>query len=215
MQSDLSDLRDYIRYTLIPLVFDQVASRLFPLSYPLSVATSLSLSLDLLTKVSGVETALQHIEMVSNMILAKRLIKTHLKAKTIPVPRPHPEIEMNSSSPERNGTPPQGSDSDKSPTAVGGAVGGGGAKKKKESDGMEQALILKGELDRVLSGVKLLGDTVDRLNEIVRSDSRCCSGAFDTIWLSLIGPSSLGGGGGNGTIQGGYASVRLDDSAHG
>jgi hypothetical protein len=144
--------------------------------------------------------------MVSNMILAKRLVKTQVKAKPMAVPRPQPEIEMQTTEMTVTGSQPpqQQSDEDKK----------GQAKKKKESDGMEQALILKGELDRVLSGVKLLGDTVDRLNEIVRSESRCCSGAFDSIWLNLIGPSSLGGG--NAAIQqGGYSSVRLDDSAHG
>ena len=88
-----------------------------------------------------------------------------------------------------------------------------GGKKKKECDGMEQALILKGELDRVLSGVKLLGDTVDRLTDIVRSDSRCCGGAFDTIWMNLLGSNSWSV---NSRVeQGGYSSVRLDDSAHG
>jgi hypothetical protein len=87
-------------------------------------------------------------------------------------------------------------------------------KKKKECDGMEQALILKGELDRVLSGVKLLGDTVDRLTEIVRSDSRCCGGTFDAMWMNLLGSNSWSGVS-NRVEQGGYSSVRLDESAHG
>lgn len=112
----------------------------------------------------------------------------------------NPEIEMNSTDSNHGNSSPNLEDKKTS------------SKKKKESDGMEQALILKGELDRVLSGVKLLGDTVDRLDEIVRSDSRCCGGAFDAIWLNMFGPSWSGS---NSAQQGGYSSVRLDESSHG
>jgi hypothetical protein len=176
-----------------------------------------------------VETALQHIEMVSNMILAKRMIKSlPMKPKSI---TPRTDIELMNTSTHGGSGSGGGRAGGGGGTGTGGGQhspsgllendqkslspslnGNGNGKKKKECDGMEQALILKGELDRVLSGVKLLGDTVDRLNDIVRSDSRCCSGAFDSIWFTLLGSTSPLN---NRVEQGGYSSVRLDDSAHG
>ncbi len=152
-------------------------------------------------QVSGVETALQQVEMASNIILSKRLIKITPKVKTLSErPRNSLEIEMHSpleSSGDGNQSPTTDEKEKKNP------------KKLKISEGMEQAQILKGELDRVLSGVKLLGDTVDRLNEIVRSDSRCCGGALEAYWTSMFGQITWG------EKKGGYSSVRLDDSSHG
>lgn len=138
--------------------------------------------------------------MVSNMLLAKRLVKVATKAKVLTNKLKPSEIEMNSTLDASEHSP--GSDEDKKSNA----------KKKKISESMEQAHILKGELDRVLSGVKLLGDTVDRLNEIVRSDKGCCSGSFDVLLGNILGQGTWGR---NTVEQGGYASVRLDDSSHG
>jgi hypothetical protein len=224
MQADLAELRDYIRYTLLPMVFDQVSlpcHHRFFLSPPSPPSSGVALTP---AQVSGVETALQHIEMVSNMILAKRMIKAApVKSKSMAsaassagraagsavVPGSQStEIEMNASHHSPSGLLEEDK---KFPSPSSSSLNG---KKKKECDGMEQALILKGELDRVLSGVKLLGDTVDRLTEIVRSDSRCCGGTFDAMWMNLLGSNSWSGVS-NRVEQGGYSSVRLDESAHG
>ena len=137
--------------------------------------------------------------MVSNMLLSKRLVKATTKAKVLLNKLKPSEIEMNSLEVSEHSP---GSEEERKT----------GSKKKKISESMEQAQILKGELDRVLSGVKLLGDTVDRLNQIVRSDNGCCSGAFDMLLGNIIGQSLWER---QNAEQGGYTSVRLDDSSHG
>lgn len=134
------------------------------------------------------------------MLLAKRLVKVTTKAKVLTNRLKPSEIEMNSSLEASEHSPV--SDEEKRSNS----------KKKKISESMEQAQILKGELDRVLSGVKLLGDTVDRLNEIVRSDNGCCSGTFDLLLGNILGQGVWER---KSAEQGGYTSVRLDDSAHG
>jgi hypothetical protein len=79
---------------------------------------------------------------------------------------------------------------------------------------MEQAQILKSELERMRSGVRLLGDSVERLNRAVQRDNRCCWGVFDLIQANvrMIGSSWLEGD----RTQSTYSSVRtMDESAHG
>lgn len=46
---------------------------------------------------------------------------------------------------------------------------------------MEKVKYLESEMERVRAGVKLLGRSVERLNEAVLFDSRCCGGMSDAI----------------------------------
>jgi chromosome segregation ATPase len=47
-------------------------------------------------------------------------------------------------------------------------------------EAMDQAVSARSELDRVAIGITLLGQSLDRLHEIVHVDTRCC-GLFDTV----------------------------------
>ena len=83
------------------------------------------------------------------------------------------------------------------PTGIGGGSGGGvggsgsGSNTTAHgavssiSDAKEQAEILRLELDRLQTGITLLGQSLDRLGEVVRVDTHCCGGLFDAITSSV------------------------------
>ena len=55
----------------------------------------------------------------------------------------------------------------------------------------EQAEVLRQELDRVKSGLTLLAQSMDKLVEIVRMDSRCCGGVLDALTTSVSSSSEV------------------------
>jgi len=78
---------------------------------------------------------------------------------------------------------------------------------------MEKVKYLESEMERVRGGVKLLSRSVERLNEAIVFDSRCCGGFFDTISY-LLGSCFEGS---QATVRNEYSSVQmqsLDDSGH-
>jgi hypothetical protein len=72
-------------------------------------------------------------------------------------------------------------------------LGTGNAVNTTLEEAREQAEILKTELERVQSGVHLLGHSVEKLNDVVRVDTRCCGGLMD-----LFSVGGYGGGYGGG-----------------
>jgi hypothetical protein len=75
------------------------------------------------------------------------------------------------------------------------------------SEGLEQAEVLKSELDRVNSGISLLGQSMERLHDVIRLDSRCCGSVIDTISI-IIGMSSAP----SDRSPRGYATVSMEAS---
>lgn len=105
------------------------------------------------------------------------------------------------------------------PGTLGGAGGMGTTSSSVISllEAKEQAEILRMELERVQAGVTLLSQSLDKLTEIVRMDTRCCGGIFDIISSSLgpatsVAGSSSGSGVGYDRVQA-YAPD-IDDSGH-
>jgi len=178
-EAELLETQEFLRYTLIPLVFEQI---------------------------SGVESALQHIEFATGIILSKKAMRFRAKASNFLNRQTDPSTTDSSTSKLTNSSADL--DDEKEPSNIHKAKFRG----SKISECMEQAYVLKNELDRVQSGVKLLGDSVERLSTAVQSDSRCCAGLCDAIWMSVT--SYLWPYGEKGLSQGKYESVRLDESIH-
>jgi hypothetical protein len=71
---------------------------------------------------------------------------------------------------------------------------------------MEQAEILRVELERIKSGMRLLGQSIDRLDKTLElSNKKACGGFFDAIWICCRTQEV--------TSQG-YSTVDMDDSHH-
>lgn len=83
---------------------------------------------------------------------------------------------------------------------------------------MEKVRYLESEMERVRGGVKLLGRSVERLNEAVVYDSRCCGGLTDALSFALGSCfESMRGGASSAAAKNEYSSVQLlslDDSRH-
>ena len=78
---------------------------------------------------------------------------------------------------------------------------GPGKSNSATSEAAEQAESLKIELERVQAGLVLLSLSVDRLNDVVAVDTKCCGGLFN----GLLSPAP---------VRKGYSSVSMDGSNH-
>ncbi len=89
-----------------------------------------------------------------------------------------------------------------------GKVGGCIGARSVVGDALEQAELLRLELDRVKAGLTLLTQSVEKLNDVVQVDTRCCSGFLETLCYSFW-PAST-----SSSYQGsGYDRVGTDESA--
>lgn len=202
MQAELKEVHEFIKYTLLPLVFDQV---------------------------SGVETSLRQVDIATGTLSSKKAVKLGKAVKS----------SLRGGSVGAASVGGRGGDSDtlssrvneghedSTPTADsdGSGVGkgamdvstrGGRGKSTEISEAMEQAQVLRAELERVQAGIRLLGSSVERLNDVVRSDTKFCGGVFEYLcgscapsvllqWLPSSGVSRQ---------QGVYSSVSMDESVH-
>jgi hypothetical protein len=190
-QKDAADLQNYIRYNLTPLVFEQVGNIFFP-SFYITVCAA---------QISGIETALGSIEMAIGRLSSKRMTRLKLRAglvtsdNALGATYPGGMFRQGSSVPEASSRGP------KNTSIVQGAV--------------LQAEQLKGELERVKSGILLLNQTSERLGEIVRKDSQWCGGICEGLWNIFSRRSGTtiirkrdGGS------SGGYSFVEMTESDH-
>jgi hypothetical protein len=187
--------------------------------------------------VSGVESSLRQVDIATGTISSKKAVKIGKAVKS--------SMGSARSSSDRHGVSGNTLDSSTRGGATGGdgegeegggissgvdKAGGGmdvssrGAVRGKggaggPSEAMEQAQVLRGELERVQAGIRLLGSSVERLNDVVRSDTKLCGGVFEYLCGSCLGPSALlqwlpVGVGGERRQQGVYSSVSMDESMH-
>lgn len=155
-QSEVLELREFIQYTLMPLINEQV---------------------------NGLESALTFVDMATGVISDKQQgFKLVGHASRLPPP--------STKLPAAAEPPKQRRVSNKSTPTAG---------------LMDEAAVLKAELERVKAGIALLGSSIERLNETLRLGDRCCGGLWDVL-ASAMGCLD--------TAPKGYSSVEIDESSH-
>lgn len=157
-------MHEFIKYTLVPLAFEQV---------------------------SGIESALSHLDTACNTIASSTYysIASRLGGG--------------------GETSPGFVDYSLSKRSVAADVSGGASavtpKGRRVLASMEQAEVLRGELERVRSGIRLVSQSVDRLNNVLRiSNRKMCGGLLEPLWGCCYPV----------TKSQGYSSVEMDDSHH-
>jgi hypothetical protein len=150
------------------------------------------------TKVSGLESAVRGIENATALVHKKQSMMIQKKASSL-IPKSY---SLDDTALDVSGHPiskPSLEDSHLS--------------KSSSQKYMEKVKHLESEMERVRGGVKLLGRSVERLNEAIVFDSRWCGGIYDA--MSYVMGSCFESS--QRTVKNEYSSVQmqsLDDSGH-
>ena len=191
-QTEGEELRQFLQYSLSPIVFDQI---------------------------SGIEALLTNLEATSSQLASKRSVRLQTQASDFMGRRlrsekngihgDHDLVDGN----DPNSLSSSGSSNTSNSSMVslagnsrnlGGSkgsngnngsgngryVGGSAASLASLGEAMTQAETLRRELERAQAGVMLLGQAMERLTDVVRQDSRCCGGLTD-IMRELVGASPV------------------------
>ena len=156
------------------------------------------------------ESSLRQVEIATGAITSKKGSKfrsaTNGRAGRSQAPDPDDNVQS------PRGHPQNGKNTETDGTDMDASIRKGGASRKSATDAMEQAQVLRAELERVQSGIRLLGDSVERLNDAVRSDNKWCGGVVNAMCTSLC--LQLWAFGGSRGQQGVYSTVSMDESVH-
>lgn len=151
-QKDVEELHNYLRYTLMPIVFEEI---------------------------TGIETALASLESSIGRLSAKRSTKLKVRAGIVRSNSGGTTISSVGNSMHHMNSAQTGVGSLGS---VNGGRAGKSAPTSIVAAAMQQAGQLKLELDRAKAGIALINNSVERLTDAVHKDSLWCGGICDGLW---------------------------------